>query len=136
MIVMELNEVFNDAESINVYNVGEKTSYSAGEDKYNKILSGWNNMISEARLMPAFGVSINRETVKDLQNGRWVEFEFDCEIEAEGMPFEKLLVRVDASYYGFNVIRYNSKTGYDGRCYYYDLVNKNMSAFNDVLGNL
>ena len=28
MIVMELNEIFNDAESINVYNVGEKTSYS------------------------------------------------------------------------------------------------------------
>ncbi len=116
MIVMELNEIFNDAESINVYNVGEKTSYSAGEDKYNTILSGWN--------------------VKDLQNGRWVEFEFDCEREAEGMPFEKLLIKVDASYYGFNVIRYNSKTGYDGRCYYYDLVNKNMSGFNEILGNL
>ena len=49
------------------------------------------------------------------------------------MPFEKLLVEVGKEFYGFNIIRYTSERGYDGRCFYIDLVNKNMSDFYNIL---
>ena len=52
------------------------------------------------------------------------------------MPFEKLLVQVGKEYYGFNLIRYTSERGYDGRCFYLDLVGKNMNDLYDLLTDL
>ena len=136
MVVMELNEVFNEAESINVYNDGVKVSYASGGKEFEKVLKGWNTLIDGAHQMPAFGVSLNRETVKQIQSGLWAEFVFDGVKECDGMPFEKLLINVIKDFQGFNIIRYNSNYGYDGRCFYYDLVGRNMADFYDILVNL
>ena len=83
--------------------------------------------------MPAYGVSLDKKTVKAMKNGLWVEFDFGKLTEYNGMPFEKLLVEVGKEFYGFNIIRYTSERGYDGRCFYIDLVNKNMSDFYNIL---
>lgn len=136
MVVMELNEVFNEAESINVYNDGVKVNYSAGGKEFKDMLAGWNGLIDGAHQMPAFGVSLNHATVKELKKGLWAEFVFDGVKECGGMPFEKLLVNVIKDYQGFNIIRYNTGYGYDGRCFYYDLVGRNMAVFYDILVNL
>lgn len=137
MVIMEeINEVFREAEAINVYSDGVVTGYSAGEEAYNKILNCWSEMISDAHDMPAFGVSLDSYTRYEMKKGLWVEFDFKKVLEVKGMPFEKLLVSVEKSSQGFNLIRYNINDGYDGRCFYLDLVGKNMDNFYDLLLNL
>ena len=133
---MEIFEVFDETEIINVYGGGIKTAYSAGEEEYNKILVSWNEMIDGAHDMPAYGVSLNHLTVKELEKNLWVEFDFGRALECNEMPFEKLLVQVGKEYYGFNLIRYTSERGYDGRCFYLDLVGKNMNDLYDLLTDL
>lgn len=135
-MVMEIFEVFDETEIINVYDGGIKTAYSAGEDEYNKILVSWNEMIDGAHDMPAYGVSFDNLTREELKSGLWVEFDFGETMECNGMPFEKLLIKVEKDYYGFNLIRYNTNYGYDGRCFYLDLNGKNMGNFYDLLLNL
>lgn len=129
MVVMEIFDVFEYAQNIYVYNQGNKCEYASGSDGYKKIMESWNEMLDGAHPMPAFGVSINNLTLKEMQSGVWVEFEFGKEHIVYGMPFERLLINVNETYCGFNIVRYTSEYGYDGRCYYLDLVNKNMSNF-------
>lgn len=132
-ITVELYEAFDYSDVINVYDEGSVVSYGKGEDRFEEILSGFKTLIDGAHDMPAFGVSINSLTTKEMQKGLWVEFGFDQQYKSNGMPYEKLLVNVQKSFAGFNIVRYNSDSGYDGRCFYYDLVNKDMSDFYDIL---
>ncbi|MDE6597491.1 MAG: hypothetical protein K2K60_02505 [Clostridia bacterium] len=135
-IEIELDKAFDKAESINVYSNGEVINYAANQKPFKEILVSWNDMIDGAHQMPAYGVSLNRETLKALKSGLWVEFVFDEVYENGGMPFEKLLIQVEKSFTGFNLIRYTTEYGYDGRCFYYDLLNKNMDNLYDILVNL
>ena len=137
MVIMEeVYEVFDNTEEINVYNDGIKTTYANGEKQFKEILTSWNLLLNGSRQMPAFGVSLNRETTKAMKSGLWAEFVFNGTYECNGMPFEKLLVNVEKDNQGFNICRYNSNYGYDGRCFYIDLVNKNMADFYGLLLNL
>ncbi len=133
MIVMEIKDIFTETEKINIYKDGNATTYIADDKPYEEILTGWNSLLDRSHEMPAYGVSLDKETVKAMKNGLWVEFDFGKLTEYNGMPFEKLLVEVDKEFYGFNIIRYTSERGYDGRCFYIDLVNKNMSDFYNIL---
>ena len=135
-INVELYESFDNAENINVYNNGEMNVYGAGTEEFDNVLTGWKIMTDGARDMPAFGVSLNSETLKVLKSGIWVEFYFGKVYESNGMPYEKLLINVQKSSYGFNLIRYNSQGGYYGRCFYYDLAGNTMDDFYDILQNL
>lgn len=121
------------AKSVNVYINGATTAYIAGDDKFKEICAQWNNMLVGARQMPAFGVSLNGQTVKALKSGVWAEFVLKGQFSTDGMPYEKLLVNVQSEWTGFNIIRYTSERGYDGRCFYYDLIGKNMSDFYNCL---
>lgn len=132
-ITVELYEAFDYSDVINVYDEGSVVSYGKGEDRFEEILSGFKTLIDGAHDMPAFGVSINSLTAKEMQKGLWVEFGFDRQYKSNGMPYEKLLVNVQKSFAGFNIVRYNADSGYDGRCFYYDLVNKDMSDFYNIL---
>ena len=136
MICIELENAFEKAKNINVYNDGKAVTYSAQTDEYKSILKAWNEMLEGAHLMPAFGVSLNRETVKAMKEGLWVEFDFNNVYESGGLPYEKLLIAVKSGDSGFNLIRYMQECGYDGRCFYYDLVSKDMSGLYDLLGSL
>lgn len=132
-ICIDLDKSFTTAESLNVYNEGELTVIDRGDEKFDGIMVGWSRMIEVAHDMPAFGVSINDLTLKELKHGLWVEFAFGEVYESNGMPYEKLLIKVEKDFYGFNLIRYTAESGYTGRCFYYDLVNKNMDDFYDLL---
>lgn len=132
-ITVELYEAFDYSDVINVYDEGSVVSYGKGEDRFEEILSGFKTLIDGAHDMPAFGVSINSLTTKEMQKGLWVEFGFDQQYKSNGMPYERLLINVQKSFAGFNIVRYNADSGYDGRCFYYDLVNKDMSDFYNIL---
>ena len=135
-INVELYESFDNAENINVYNNGEMNVYGAGTEEFDNVLTGWKIITDGARDMPAFGVSINSYTLKEMEKGIWLEFEYDNALEVNGMPFEKLLVNVVSSFCGFNIIRYNADFGYEGRCFYLDLNGKNMSELYDLLNKI
>lgn len=130
---ISLDKMCDYAKSVSVYNDGESRIYKVGEDKFNLICTEWKSMIFGAHEMPAYGVSLNDETVKAMKSGVWAEFSFGRELSSGGMPYEKLLINVQPEWTGFNLIRYTAKHGYDGRCFYYDLVNKDMSSFYDCL---
>lgn len=117
MIVMEIDDIFTETEKINVYNNGSSTTYLVGQKPYEDIMLSWNNLLNGSHEMPAYGVSLNKETLKAMNSGLWVEFDFGKPTEYNGMPFEKLLVEVNKGFYGFNIIRYTKQNGYDGRCF-------------------
>lgn len=133
MVAMEIIDIFCETEKINIYDEGSKTTYLAGEKPFEEIILSWNVLLQGSHEMPAFGVSLNEMTVKAMKSGLWVEFDFGKQTEYNEMPFEKLLVEVKENSYGFNIIRYTKQYGYDGRCFYIDLVNKDMSHFYDVI---
>lgn len=135
-IQMELCDIVNVSESIIIYNNGEITEYGKNDLPYNQIVEGWKELTKTAREMPAFGVSLDNETVEAMKAGLWVEFVFDKQYSHSAMTFEKLLVRVEKSWQGFNIVRYNTQGGYSGRCYFLDLIGKDMSKFYDILANL
>lgn len=130
---IQLDKITEYAKSVNVIVDGVTTAYVVGGQKFNEICAAWNNMLFGAHEMPAYGVSLDRETRKAVKSGVWAEFVFDKEFSSNGMPYEKLLVNAQPEWRGFNIIRYTAEHGYDGRCFYYDLVNKDMSLFYDCL---
>ena len=133
VIEIELKDVFDKADKINYLNDGEKECYYAGDERFEEVLLSFKEMIENARQMPAFGVSLNNETLKVINSGVWVEFDFGKTYESSGMPYEKLLINVNKSWQAFNLIRYNSSCGYAGRCFHYALVGNDMSNFYDIL---
>ena len=132
----EIFEVFDKADSINVYNDGKAESYKCGTEEYNGIISCWYEMLENAYDMPAFGVSLNRETLEVMKNGRWIEFQFNKKLKHNCMTYEKLLIKVESAFQGFNLIRFNSENGYEGRCFYFNLVDKDMRKLSDYLAFL
>lgn len=136
IVMEEFNIPFDKAQTVNIYNESVKSKYVYGSAEYRKIMDCWNETVKGAHDMPAFGVSINNLTVKEMQKGVWLEFDFKKQLEHNGMPYEKLLIGVGEDYYGFNLIRFNSENGYEGRCFYYDLVDKNTAALYETLINL
>ena len=135
-ISVDLDKAVDYAKRVSLYNEGAVSALESGSEPFEKIVYEWKAMISGAHEMPAFGVSLNNETLKALKKGLWVEFAFDCVYGSNGMPYEKLLIHVEKNNQGFNIIRYNSDYGYNGRCFYYDLVDKNMSNFHNLIANL
>ena len=133
---MELNDIIATSQSIIVYNNNVITVYRPEETPYNKIVEGWKALCENSHEMPAFGVSLNNETLEAIGSGLWVEFVFDKQYSHNSMTFEKLLVKVEKEWHGFNIVRYNAQGGYYGRCYFFDLLSKDMSQFYDVLVNL
>ncbi len=131
--IMQLQEVFSQAEEISVLKNGAGETYAAGTEKFEEIVAAWNGMLEGSIVMPAFGVSLNEHTLNAMKNGVWVEFGFGEETVIGEMPFEKLLVEVRPEYKGFNVIRYMQNCGYSGRCYYIDLREGDMSGFYNYL---
>ena len=71
-----------------------------------------------SRLMPAFGVSLHDEIMKEIQVGCWLKMNFSKEIIKNGLPFTSLLFKLE-QVQGFNLIR-ESEGKYDGRCLFLD----------------
>lgn len=132
----DLYNIYEEAECIIIHNDGRQYQYAAGSPQYEKLIAAWGKLIEGAHDMPAFGVSINKLTLEEMKGGLWIEFVFKEVNEVNGMPFERLLVAVKDDYYGFNLIRYTKERGYDGRCFYFDLVNKNMADLAAEMRNL
>lgn len=123
---------FDKVVSVIVFSDGNAQTFEKGDPAYEAILKSWGELLAEARQMPAFGVSIDSLTREEMKKGLWVEFIFDGKQMCENMPFESLLAAVKAPYRGLNIVR-NCGGMYQGRCFYIDLGEKDMSAFEAAL---
>ena len=130
---IKLENITQYASGVNVYIEGESAAYPVGSEKFEEICASWNNMLDGAYTMPAFGVSLHEETLREMGRGVWAEFEFDGQYSSDGMTYEKLLVTVRPDWRAFNIVRYTAESGYYGRCFHYNLGGKDMSAFYNVL---
>ena len=128
---MELVDVIRSACGVNVIKDGITQSYESTTNEFVELMQEFVNMTKDSHEMPAFGVSLHDSTVEAMKDGLWIEFVFDRTQIHNGMPFESLLINVEKDWMGFNLIRkYNGR--YEGRCYYINLGDGNMSNFVDV----
>ncbi|MGN1060687.1 MAG: hypothetical protein ACI4QN_03045 [Candidatus Coproplasma sp.] len=130
---IEIQEIAKYTDGINVYDGGVCVPYNKESTKFKEICAAWTGMMKFARQMPAFGVSLNSETAKAVKKEVWLEFTFPQEYCNSGMTFERLLINVSPAFSGFNVIRFNSQYGYDGRCFYFDLIGSDMKDLYSII---
>ena len=118
-----LTSCVENIESFFVFKNREQKSILVEDKNFNNLKEGVKQLFSLARVMPAFGVSLDYETQNELKQGEWLQVNFSFEENANGLLFNSLLFKLD-TVSGFNLIRlHNGK--YEGRCIYLD--------FDDIL---
>ncbi len=118
----DINEIINRAESITIFKGGKQTKIEKNNSQFLKILNNITNCFLDSRIMPAFGVSLHEETLKELKMDSWIKLNFNKTEILNELPFQALLFRLDECY-GLNLIRENNKK-FEGRCIYLDLDEK------------
>ena len=121
--------------------------YLINYDKIEVVVDGQNVDINEVELnnaltfmlqashqIPALGVSVDSEVQKAVNNGIWLKFIYNKPNYVEEMPFDELLIQVEPSFSGFNIIRGNNGF-YEGRCYYVDLLGNTMAGIYNTIIN-
>ena len=128
-------DIMSTANEIIVYNNNTSITYETNTPEYNRIAEELSKLSQSSREAPAFGVSLHNETVSAMESGLWLEVTFTNTISHNDMPFDSLLIQVVGEYTGFNIIRkYENK--YEGRCFYVDLLDTNLSSLEIILLDL
>ena len=127
-----LYDFFTNSNKIIIYKNGNKKTFEKGSNAYNQITNEFLHTINNAHEMPAFGVSIHEQTSEALKTGLWIKFEFETEQTHNEMPFKALLINIMPDYKGFNLIR-EYENRYEGRCFYLDLDNNDMSILYEIV---
>lgn len=126
-----LSQNFNNSSFIIVTIDNKETCLNKGEDKYELVLKALENVVDKAKEMPAFGVSLDKETREQKQTGKWIELVFEGVQSHNDMPYESLLIEVQKDWQGFNIIRKNNGK-YDGRCFYLELEGNMEPLYNAI----
>ena len=124
----ELTDAVQTAGRIIVIADGREHCFEKDDVAFQAIIKAWDEMTATAIRMPAFGVSIDELTRREMQQGLWTEFRYEKETSCAGMAFDRLLVCVKEEFRGFNVVRHVQEK-YQGRCFYVDLSGGDMSGF-------
>ena len=114
---MTMHNTLEHLESIELIQNG--TSHKLNQQEFQQTFARLQDLFGDARVMPAFGVSIHEETVNAMQEGEWLKLNYNAEMDKEGLLFTSLLFRLEECQ-GFNLIRLYGER-YDGRCIYLDL---------------
>lgn len=126
-----LFDFFSKSNKITILNNGEEYIFKQHGLPYEDLLQSFLHTINNAHEMPAFGVSLHDETIKAMQEGLWLKFDFEEEQTHNEMSFSSLLINIVPDYQGFNLIReYQGR--YEGRCFYLNLEN-DMSEIYDAI---
>ena len=114
---MTMYNTLEHLESIELIQNG--TSRKLSQQEFQQTFARLQDLFGEARVMPAFGVSIHEDTLNAMQDGEWLKLNYNAEMDKEGLLFTSLLFRLEECQ-GFNLIRLYGER-YDGRCIYLDL---------------
>ena len=113
-----LNDIVEKIENFEVFDNGKKTSVNSASKDFFVIKNKLIELFLNSRLMPAFGVSLHKETLNELKKGKWLKISFSKLITKNGLSFDSLLIKLEETR-GCNLIRlFNGK--YEGRCLYVD----------------
>ena len=131
---LTINNFFEKEKSITIFKNGKSRIFKENEKEFKNIIQQFTEQTQNSVEMPAYAVSLHNETIKAINDGLWIQFNFEQEKTHREMPFDALLININKDYCGVNVIRhYNSK--YEGRCFYLNLDN-NLNDFYDFLDEL
>ena len=124
--------ISTNSNEVVIYSDNTKTSFESDSEEFKDITEEMVKLSQACREAPAFGVSLHNETLEAMKSGLWIEFNFNKTISHNDMPFDSLLIQVVGDYTGFNIIRkYDNK--YDGRCFYVDLIDTDLSSLETTL---
>ncbi len=127
-----IEKYFSLATAVVIHADGKTTKYTKEFNEYGQILSSLNNICHDCREMPAYGVSLDRETKAEIKVGLWLELAYDKTLEHNDMPFDTLLIKVEKDYQGFGIIRGNGGV-YEGRCFHIYCPKNTMENLYDLL---
>ena len=121
---------------LKVYDDGNEVFFAFGSPEFDKAVAVLKNINEYGYEMPALGVSLDSLTKEEMRSGLWAEFLYDRVEEHRGMPFDSLLIKVNAGDCGYNAVR-GVGGKYDGRVFYYSLAKgKTMRGFAETLSGL
>lgn len=112
----EFKGVLEDLKSIIVYTNGAKSTIKSGTTKFEKIKEKLFQLFVQAQIMPAFSVALHELVMSDMQNGQFIELNFNSQHEVNELKFDSLLFRLE-KLYGVNLMRKLDEKYY-GRCIY------------------
>ena len=113
-------DVVKNIDSVEIFTEGKVEFIDNKNLKLNIIKDKIYNLFIDARIMPAFGVSLHNEALNAMQQDCWIKLNFNNLQYKNGLPFSSLLLKIEKCY-GTNLIRlYNNK--YEGRCIYLDFM--------------
>ena len=116
-------------DSIYIFENGKQTTLNNNDNNFKQLKRKIEEIFSNARILPAFGVSLHSETLNAIKTENWLQLNFCKELIKNELPFNSLLFKLEETS-GINLIRlYNGK--YDGRCIYLDLEN-NIDLFKVI----
>lgn len=130
-----LFDFFNKSNKITLIKDGQPFEYEQGIPEYDAIMREFQDMIFNAYEMPAFGVCMHEETIEARAQGIWLEFHFPETFYHSDMPFDTLLINIAPEDKGFNLLRQHDGQ-YEGRCFYLNLIDKDMHSLFELLKKL
>ena len=101
-----------------IFKDGHKLVLNNSDKEFELTKEKIKKIFQQARVMPAFGVSLDNETQNALKSGCWLQINFSHELEVNGLLFNALLFKLETTS-GFNLIRLHDGQ-YEGRCIYLD----------------
>ena len=112
-----LTKILNEIEFFEIIRKGKITKIEKNNPLFKLICENVENLFLSSRLEPAFGVSLHNETLKELECDDFLKIKFSKSLTINDLPFESLLIKLEDSAYGCNIIRENN-SDYFGRCFY------------------
>ncbi len=114
-----VQDLLEKVESFSVFTNGKEEIIAKDDEKFSKIKDKLNYVFFVSRLMPAYCVSLHKETQQALQNEKWLQLNFKEVQWKNELPFSALLFKLE-EVSGFNLIRLHENK-YEGRCLYLSL---------------
>ena len=116
-----LTQKLKYVDSFDLFKDGEIIKIKKGDHEFERYFKCVKFLFENARVMPAFGVSLHGETLNALKKGEWFQINFEKELDENGMLFDALLFKLEKTG-GINLIRKNNNK-YEGRCVFLDFDN-------------
>jgi len=111
-------QIVENIKSFEVFEQGVSKVLNQKDEDFKCIFNKLKIVFESARVMPAFGVSLHKETMEELKNGYWLKINFNSNQNVNGLIFDSLLIKLETTY-GVNLIR-GLNGVFEGRCIYLD----------------
>ena len=71
-----LHNCLEFVENFEIFHAGKREKIDKTDNRFNRIFQNLENVFQYGLLMPAFGVSLHDETLKERENGDWLQINF------------------------------------------------------------